>query len=155
MEDNVTQRVKEFLRSIHLTTNGLSKVINIGQPTLSKQLKEGGCGVSLTTIVLLLEAYPDLSAEWLLRGDGDMKNGEEWKVTQFIPVPNNDLVDALKDHITTLKADNERMRKEIDEYRREKSGQAVAAYNYGFVAAEENPLTESADNQLTETVYEK
>lgn len=155
MEDNVTQRVKEFLRSIHLTTNGLSKVINIGQPTLSKQLKEGGCGVSLTTIVLLLEAYPDLSAEWLLRGEGDMKKGDEWKVTQFIPVQNNELVDALKDHIASLKAENEHLRKDIEEYKREKSGQAVAASGYGFVAAEDNPLTKSADKTLTETVYEK
>jgi hypothetical protein len=94
MEDGVTQRVREFLESIHLTVNGLSRVINIGQPTLSKQMKEGGCGVSLTTIVLLLEAYPDLSAEWLLRGEGGMKKGEEWKVMQFIPVQNNELVDA-------------------------------------------------------------
>lgn len=133
MEKSVTQRVMEFLESIHLTVNGLSRVINIGQPTLSKQMKEGGCGVSLTTVVLLLESYPDLSAEWLLRGEGDMKKGEEWKVTQFIPIQNNELVDALKDHITTLKADNERMRREIEEYRREKS---AAPIEYSSVAAE-------------------
>ena len=132
MEDSVTQRVREFLESIHLTVNGLSRVINIGQPTLSKQMKEGGCGVSLTTIVLLLEAYPDLSAEWLLRGEGGMKKGDEWKVTQFIPVQNNELVDALKDHIASLKAENEHLRKDIEEYKREKSGQAVAASGYGL-----------------------
>lgn len=143
MEDGVTQRVREFLESIHLTVNGLSRVINIGQPTLSKQMKEGGCGVSLTTIVLLLGAYPDLSAEWLLRGEGDMKKGEEWKVTQFIPVQNNELVDALKDHIASLKAENEHLRKDIEEYKREKSGQAMAASGYGFVAAEDNPLTKT------------
>jgi hypothetical protein len=103
------------------------------QQTISKQLKEDGSGVSLTTIVGMLELFPDLSAEWLLRGEGDMKKGEEWKVTQFIPVQNNELVDALKDHIATLKADNERMRKEIDEYRREKTSAPV---EYSSVAAE-------------------
>lgn len=99
--------------------------------------------MSLTTIVLLLEAYPDLSAEWLLRGEGDMKKGEEWKVTQFIPVQNNELVDALKDHIASLKAENEHLRKDIEEYKREKSGQAMATSGYVFVAAEDNPLTKT------------
>lgn len=77
MERSVTQRVNDFLKEINVTPNALSKIINIGQPTLSKQLKDGGCGASLTTVVLLLETYPDLSAEWLLRGDGNMERGKE------------------------------------------------------------------------------
>jgi predicted RNase H-like nuclease (RuvC/YqgF family) len=76
----------------------------------------------------------------LLRGEGEMKKGDEWKVTQFIPVPNNELVDALKDHIASLKAENEHLRKEIEEYRREKSGAAVG---YGYMAAEGTPLTKT------------
>jgi hypothetical protein len=133
MEDIVTQRFNEFRQSIGLSILAFSKTINVGQATLNKQTKEDGCGVSISTIVKTLQAYPDLSAEWLLRGEGDMKKGEEWKVTQFIPVQNNELVDALKDHIATLKADNERMRKEIDEYRREKT---AAPVEYSSLAAE-------------------
>ena len=155
MEDIVTQRFNEFRQSLGLSILAFSKTINVGQATLNKQTKEDGCGVSISTIVKTLEAYPDLSAEWLLRGEGDMKKGDEWKVTQFIPVQNNELVDALKDHIASLKAENEHLRKDIEEYKREKSGQAVAASGYGFVAAEDNPLTKSADKTLTKTVYEK
>lgn len=129
MEDSVTQRVREFLGSIHLTVNGLSKVINIGQPTLSKQLKEGGCGVSLTTIVLLLEAYPDLSAEWLLRGEGSMEKGEEWKVTQFIPIPNKE-VEQLEDHIATLKDLNAMLREKIKVLEAEKKDSASVPMPY-------------------------
>jgi hypothetical protein len=140
MEDIVTQRVNEFREVNKLSVTSLSKVLNIGQTTLNKQLKEDGYGVSLSTILLLLSAYPELSAEWLLRGEGEMKKGDEWKVTQFIPVPNNELVDALKDHIASLKAENEHLRKEIDEYRREKSG---AAAGYGYMAAEGTPLTKT------------
>ena len=155
MEDIVTQRVNEFREKEGLSIRAFALKIGMLQETLNKQLKEDGRGASISTIVLILAAYPDLSAEWLLRGEGDMKKGEEWKVTQFIPVQNNELVDALKDHIASLKAENEHLRKDIKEYKREKSGQAVAASGYGFVAAEENPLTKSADKTLTETVDEK
>ena len=133
MEDIVTQRVNEFREKEGLSIRAFALKIGMLQETLNKQLKEDGRGASISTIVLILAAYPDLSAEWLLRGEGDMKKGEEWKVTQFIPVQNNELVDALKDHIVTLKADNERMRKEIDEYRREKT---AAPVEYSSLAAE-------------------
>ena len=133
MEDIITQRVNEFRQSLGLSILAFSKAININQTTLNKQLKEDGCGVQVSTLIQILDTYPDLSAEWLLRGEGDMKKGEEWKVTQFIPVPNNELVDALKDHIATLKADNERMRREIDEYKREKIASPI---EYSSVAAE-------------------
>lgn len=136
MEDIVTQRFNEFRQSLGLSILGLSKQINVGQATLNKQTKDGGCGVSISTIVKTLSAYQDLSAEWLLRGEGEMKRGDDWKATQFIPIQNNELVDALKDHIATLKADNKRMRMEIEEYRREKSGSTMAAADYAFTAAE-------------------
>lgn len=101
----------------------------------------------LSTIADILQAFPEVSIEWLVLGDGDMikhsNEDENWKVTQFIPVQNNELVDALKDHIASLKAENEHLRKDIEEYKREKSGQAVATSGYGFVAAEDNPLTKT------------
>jgi hypothetical protein len=135
MEDIITQRVNEFRQSLGLSILAFSKAININQTTLNKQLKEDGCGVQVSTLIQILDTYPDLSAEWLLRGEGDMKKGEEWKVTQFIPIQNNDLVDALKDHIATLKADNDRMRQEIDEYKREK---IAAPIEYSSMAADGN-----------------
>lgn len=136
MEDIVTQRVNEFRKSLDLSILAFSKEININQTTLNKQLKDGGCGVQVSTLTQILDTYPDLSAEWLLRGEGEMKRGDDWKATQFIPIQNNELVDALKDHIATLKADNKRMRMEIEEYRREKSGSTMAAADYAFTAAE-------------------
>lgn len=135
MEEIVTQRVNEFREKEGLSIRAFALKIGMLQETLNKQLKEDGRGVSISTIVLILAAYPDLSAEWLLRGEGEMKRGDEWEATQFIPIQNNELVDALKDHIATLKADNKRMRMEIEEYRREKN--AVPA-EYSSVAADGN-----------------
>jgi hypothetical protein len=135
MEDIVTQRVNEFRQDKQMSILALSKVLEMNQTTLNKQLKDDGCGVQVSTLVKILSVYPELSAEWLLRGEGEMKKGDEWKVTQFIPIQNNDLVDALKDHIATLKADNDRMRQEIDEYKREK---IAAPIEYSSMAADGN-----------------
>ena len=134
MEDIVTQRFNEFRQSLGLSILAFSKTINVGQATLNKQTKEDGCGVSISTIVKTLETYPELSAEWLLRGEGEMKKGVEWQVTQFVPVHDTELVDALKDHIATLKGENERLRKELEESKREK---IAAPIEYGSVATEE------------------
>lgn len=133
MEDIVTQRFNEFRQSLGLSILAFSKTINVGQATLNKQTKEDGCGVSISTIVKTLEAYPDLSAEWLLRGEGEMKKGAGWQVAQFVPVHDTELVDALKDHIATLKGENERLRKELEEYKREKSAMPI---EYSSVAAD-------------------
>lgn len=75
MEELVTQRFNEFRQSLGLSILALSKIINVGQATLNKQTKDDGCGVSISTIVKTLEAYPNLSAEWLIRGVGSMEHG--------------------------------------------------------------------------------
>ena len=133
MEEIVTQRVNEFREKEGLSIRAFALKIGMLQETLNKQLKEDGRGVSISTIVLILAAYPDLSAEWLLRGEGEIKKGVEWQVTQFVPVHDTELVDALKDHINTLKGENERLRNEIESMRREKS---AAPIEYSSVAAD-------------------
>ena len=84
MEDIVTQRVNEFRQGKQLSILALSKVLEMNQTTLNKQLKEDGCGVQVSTLVKILSAYPELSAEWLLRGDGEMKKGESYPDTKII-----------------------------------------------------------------------
>jgi transcriptional regulator with XRE-family HTH domain len=129
MEDVVTQRVNEFREKEGLSIRAFALKIGMLQETLNKQLKEDGRGVSISTIVLILAAYPDLSAEWLLRGEGEMKKGEEWKVTQFIPVPNKE-VEQLEDHIKTLKELNAMLREKIRVMEAEKKAAPAVPYPY-------------------------
>ena len=136
MENNVTQRFREFMGSTGLSILAFANAIGIPQSTLNQQLngRNGkNIGVQISVITATLSAYPDLSAEWLLRGEGEMKKGAEWQVTQFVPVHDSELVDALKDHIATLKGENERLRKEMEEYKREKIS---APIEYSSVAAD-------------------
>lgn len=75
IQNAVVQRVITFIEKTGKSVNAFAKSIGVGQQTLSKQLKLDGCGVSFTTVVGILTAYPELSAEWLLRGEGEMEKG--------------------------------------------------------------------------------
>lgn len=145
MKDAVTQRVIEFLESKNITPNAVSESLDISQQALSKQLYGDGKGVTLTTIVGLLTTFQDLSAEWLLRGEGSMKKGEEWKVTEFVPVLNNDLIDALNRNITLLEKVNAMQEKEIGALMAEKK---AAASRYAFVAADESLTKDETENVI-------
>lgn len=146
MEEFVTQRVNEFRHSLGLSILAFSKAIEVGQQTLHKQLKEDGCGVSITTVANILKYYPDLSAEWLLRGEGEMKKGDEWKVTQFIPIPNKEL-EQLEDHIKTLKELNTMLREKIKVLEAEKKDAPAVPYPY---AAAESLTKNELTNNITQ-----
>lgn len=77
--------------------------------------------MSLTTIVLLLEAYPDLSAEWLLRGDGSMEKCGNAVQVQFGTGLNKTLVQTIDSLNTTIAMLNER----LAYYEERKKGSAV------------------------------
>jgi len=109
MEEIVTQRVNEFREKEGLSIRAFSIKIGMLQETLNKQLKEDGRGVSISTIVLILSAYPELSAEWLLRGEGEMKKGVNAVQMQFGNVLNNTLVQTIDSLNTTIAMLKERL----------------------------------------------
>lgn len=71
MENLITQRVREFLSYNSISINSLAKQINVAQATLNPQLR-GDRTLAANIVVKILEAFPDISAEWLLRGEGEM-----------------------------------------------------------------------------------
>ncbi len=75
MEDSVLQRVKEFMDRYNISVTALSKKINVAQTTLNRQIQGDGI-VSLATICSILDCFKDISAEWLLRGEGTMTKEE-------------------------------------------------------------------------------
>lgn len=106
MEESVTQRVNEYRVKKGLSVNAMAKALGIRQETLNKQLTDGGYGVSTSTISLILMHYPDISAEWLLRGRGPMERGEE-------APSDKDIVSVLRENIEALKEVNELLREKI------------------------------------------
>ena len=71
MENLITQRVREFLSCNSISINSLAKQINVAQATLNPQLR-GDRTLAANIVVKILEAFPDISAEWLLRGEGEI-----------------------------------------------------------------------------------
>lgn len=72
MEADVRKRILLFLEEEKNTTvSAFAKRRGENQSKMSKQIKFL-TAISLNTILQLLDEYKDLSAEWLLRGDGPM-----------------------------------------------------------------------------------
>lgn len=71
MENPVVERIREVLAKKRWTVNSLSKALNISQPTLSRQLS-GLISLDSKVILGIVLLFPEVSAEWLLRGTGNM-----------------------------------------------------------------------------------
>ena len=67
MEVTVCQRIKAYIDDNHISLNALAKTLNMNQSTVLRQVK-GEQTLSSTLVENFLKAYPDVSAEWLMRG---------------------------------------------------------------------------------------
>lgn len=68
---SLKQRIKELLHSKRITINSFAKTSGASQATISGQIN-GDIKISAALIYLILSTFPDVSAEWLLRGEGEM-----------------------------------------------------------------------------------
>lgn len=71
MKDVIIQRIRLILDNKSLSVNSLAKKINIAQATLNPQLR-GDRALSSKVVEGVLATFPEVSAEWLMRGRGEM-----------------------------------------------------------------------------------
>lgn len=76
MEATIYQRVKCVLEDKSISVNALSKQINVAQATLNPQLR-GDRTLAANIVEKILNAFPDVSAEWLMRGVGAMYSNQD------------------------------------------------------------------------------
>ena len=126
MEDSVRQRIMSIFSIKSTNPTKFSKENKAMQKRLSRQLN-GGASVTFETISSILSSFPDISAEWLLRGEGEVlksdnknindnfdkskyvsKNKYESKIYLLAEVTND-----LKETVL----ENKKLRKEIEELR--------------------------------------
>lgn len=106
---DVLQRLKEVLTYSGLSVRGFANRCGISQPTLDKQIK-GLRGISIDTMMSVLFAFPEISAEWLMRGNGDMlisEKAESVDLERFNKLVNTiatlqDAIDSKNDSIASL-----------------------------------------------------
>lgn len=75
MEITVYQRIKAYIDDNRISLNALAKTLNMNQSTVLRQVK-GEQTLSSTLVENFLKAYPDVSAEWLMRGIEPMGLGK-------------------------------------------------------------------------------
>lgn len=73
--ENLRERIKQVLKDHGTTPTGISDGDSAVQNKLSRQLREAA--VTADTIQLVLKKFPDVSAEWLLRGENVKAIGME------------------------------------------------------------------------------
>lgn len=71
IENALTERFKELISAKSASVLDFIRLIGVAQTTLNSQLSSTK-GVSSNVILLTLDTFPDVSAEWLLRGKGEM-----------------------------------------------------------------------------------
>ena len=100
MESGVYQRVKQVIDANGISITKLSIELNIPQTTLNRQVS-GVSTLSSAVVESILAYFPNLSAEWLLRGKGEM-----YLQTQDSKEENSsDEVEILKDEILRLQGE--------------------------------------------------
>lgn len=78
MEKTVSQRIMEYLKYKRISVNALCKETGLKQSTIHGQLV-GPVMLSMETVLAVVVAFPELSTEWLLRGNGKMEVGTSCK----------------------------------------------------------------------------
>lgn len=142
MEDSVKQRLRGFLKEQNMSINQISLNANYPQSTLNKRINKE-TSMSLSTLLVLSGLFSELSAEWLLRGEGNMlriatsndtsassddkvKDVAYWK---HVALSMSEEVTGKKDRIKELERELRRLGDELDrrllkEERRGASGNA-------------------------------
>lgn len=68
---DVRERINELLKDKGLTQNSVAAGDKPAQKRLNSQISHGA-GITLDTLLRVVDACPDVSLDWLLRGNGDM-----------------------------------------------------------------------------------
>ncbi len=118
MENTVLERIKEFLAKVNLTDNQFAKAINVPQTTISGMFVRGG-DPKTSLINSMIDAFPDLRVEWILRGDGVMLKSEEvHRTNDEEHIGMHELLHIVRNfQMEIAKRDDEiaRLKKELDE----------------------------------------
>lgn len=119
MGNAVRQRIISILSEYKTNPTQFANGDSALQKRLSRQLK-GGAAVTCETILGILDKYDDVSAEWLLRGNGEMKKQSSEIVSEDnikidINMDSKDVViKALTEKIQRLESENAELRRKYE-----------------------------------------
>lgn len=118
MEVTIYQRIMLILDDKQVSVNALSKLVEMSQTTLNTQLK-GERALSANVVAKVLSVFPDVSAEWVIRGVGTMyhKEGDVEEVSYMVAEePKHEVLDDESHQDDSIwKAKYEELEKRYDQ----------------------------------------
>lgn len=93
--NTINGRIREIILSGGITDSAFAKRIGVTQSVIASMFQRG-TEPSAKVLTSILLTYEDISAEWLLRGKGQML------LSEVTPDPNIEQMKRLVDTITTL-----------------------------------------------------
>lgn len=106
------KRVEKILKDSGLSVNSFARKCNIAQATISKQLK-GERKFSIETINAILNAFPDVNANWLMLGIGEPYSQIDANTESLIKV-----IKLQQDTIDNLQATIMDLRQQLEQLQR-------------------------------------
>lgn len=83
MTSNLQDRINLIIEAKRLTRTGFANKIGVASSNFSKMLN-GEQTITEKTLVKIIEAFPDVSLQWLKTGEGEMLNS---KAAEEAPAP--------------------------------------------------------------------
>lgn len=71
MENEIKKRVKDAVKALEISVASIAKFRGLNERTVLDQIN-GNSKIGAATLESLLAYNPNISAEWLMRGDGEM-----------------------------------------------------------------------------------
>lgn len=97
------EQIKEIMRIKNISSvRQLARIINMTEGTLNNQMA-GNRAISLETIEAILNTFEDISADWLLRGKGDMMEQSAQKYN-FVDLFLNNMTHSDPDELDKYQA---------------------------------------------------
>lgn len=130
MENLVLERIIELQKNKSKSVREFAFQIGVKQNTLNQQLKKERA-ISLDTIMSILSSFEDISAEWLLRGKGDMQLQEKEENNDNLDMSERktylSIIDRQQRTIDNLNSVIEDYRCELDKVRKAEATEGKGA----------------------------
>jgi DNA-binding XRE family transcriptional regulator len=118
----MVNRVKCLINEKARSVREFAEKIGVKQVTLNQQIS-GDRKLSLDIVFSILNSFPDISAEWLLRGKGnmyntensipDIKTGDMQSVYETVVRDKDEQIEKIKAEINQLIGENSIMREQL------------------------------------------
>ena len=111
MQNNIIDRLFLFMADKSINDNQMTVCAGLSIGVIGKMRKGITKGLNSSNIEKILHAYPDLSSEWLLRGEGEMYKSKtsneqsEWNVLLKEINERDELIRKQAEQIGALKAE--------------------------------------------------